>query len=364
MRHPCAQRGARGFLQHPFVHHLQVVMVLKWRRGVRFWNPVLLCSEDGWLTDECAGLNVPVIIEPFPSSRSVLARLFGTGAFVRRVKSRLDEASIVPAVVHANDHTEGLLAHPLAMELGARSAIFFRSSGMTKRDFFKYGCDKFDALIAVGVQLQSQIRKWSPQNPVSMIYDGIDEAEFLPVSGKKASYPQRVLVLGHGGEAKGWPDLVEALRLLVASGVALPTFCFIEVASQHSLGEVLSGMDIRYEFLARREDFRSLICEFDLVINPSRRESFGMSAIEVLAAAVPLLSSRTGVIEMVLRKPEMLFAPNDPRSLALALGNLLKNWGDLDFGVAQAQANIRRQFLIGHSAATLDDLYRRLLKTN
>jgi len=62
---------------------------------------------------------------------------------------------------------------------------------------------------------------------------------------------------------------------------------------------------------------------YDLVINPSRMESFGTAAIEVLAAGVPLLSSRTGVIEQVQESAEMLFPPHRPEALASALKNVL-----------------------------------------
>lgn len=86
-----------------------------------------------------------------------------------------------------------------------------------------------------------------------------------------------------------------------------------------------------------------------------------MAAIEVLAAGVPLLSSRTGVIEQVQTNPELLFLPKDPASLANALENVFRHWNRIDFGVAEAQRRIREHFLIDRTATELDAVYRELL---
>jgi glycosyltransferase involved in cell wall biosynthesis len=102
---------------------------------------------------------------------------------------------------------------------------------------------------------------------------------------------------------------------------------------------------------------------YDLVINPSRMETFGMAAIEVLAAGVPLLSSRTGVMEQVQDAEEMLFAPARPDQLAFALKHLLQEWPRIDLGVVGCQENIRRRFLIDKTVDRLTAAYDRLLRT-
>ena len=117
---------------------------------------------------------------------------------------------------------------------------------------------------------------------------------------------------------------------------------------------------VQCSFLGRVEKFRDLVREYDLVINPSRMETFGMAAVEVLAAGVPLLSSRTGVIEDVQTNPAMLFEPANPASLAQALRGVLEGWSGMDFGVAPAQRNIRRKFMIDHAAAALGETLKEL----
>jgi glycosyltransferase involved in cell wall biosynthesis len=116
----------------------------------------------------------------------------------------------------------------------------------------------------------------------------------------------------------------------------------------------------RCNFLGRVEAFRELVLGYDLVINPSRMETFGMAAIEVLAAGVPLLSSRTGVIEEVLGVAPMLFPAGQPTALASAFEHIFENWAKIEFGVADAQAKIREGFLVDRSAELLDSVYHKL----
>ncbi|MEX2129071.1 MAG: hypothetical protein WD871_12640, partial [Xanthobacteraceae bacterium] len=189
--------------------------------GMRRWSPMLLCSGGGWLVEECARYGVPVVEEGFPSSRSIPARLYGNNAFGRRIAGKLDAQSARPAIVHANDHTEGLLALELAKRLGARSAIFVRSPSMTRRDYFKYRCDRYDFISAVGDEIQARVQAWHAGREIALIHDGIYAEEFGPPRPKSAGPPSRVLAIGSALEWKGWADLTEALFRLEQEG-ALP----------------------------------------------------------------------------------------------------------------------------------------------
>jgi len=140
---------------------------------IRQWNPLVLCGEPGWLTEECQRLGIPVVQFRFPPSRTLAARLVQNRLFVRRVGARLRELGLRPSIIHANDHGEALLALGLAQRVGAKSAIFFRSSGMTRRDYFKYGCERFDFAAVVGPKLETTIKSWGVRNPPLPLYDGL-----------------------------------------------------------------------------------------------------------------------------------------------------------------------------------------------
>ncbi len=332
--------------------------------NARQWDPVLVCSRPGWLTSECEQAGVRVICEEFPRSRSLSSRLFGNARFANEVAQKLRGSTSDVAIVHANDHLEGILGLMLAKKLRTPRAIFLRSPGMTKRDYFKYRCNEYDLIAAVGDKLQSRVQAWDPARKIELIHDGITEAEFSEPKTKLAKTPDRVLVIGSPLDWKGWADLTEALYLLEQER-ALPPMIFDFTGAEPNaktndlkLSRLVSS---RCNFLGRVEGFRDLVRGYDLVVNPTRMESFGMAAVEVLAAGVPLLSSQTGIIEQVQMRKEMLFQPRKPSALAASLRNVLTRWKDIDFGLVSAQKYIRQNFLIGNTIAKLQIAYDCLL---
>jgi glycosyltransferase involved in cell wall biosynthesis len=330
---------------------------------VRTWRPIVLCSEIGWLTQECERLAIPCIVTPFPRSRSFIGRVYQISAFVREVCSKLEAASILPTIIHANDHWEGILGIRLASSLHARSAIFLRTSRLTEQQYYKYRCNEFDVIAAIGEQLRAKTQSWDAGNEIKLIFDGIGQDEFCPPKPKPLQRPTRILAIGAKRASKGWADLVAALGILEKNNGTRPDIVDFT-------GELPSREenDIKREhltattcnFLGHVDRFRELVLRYDLVINPSRTDSFGMAAVEVLAAGVPLLSSRTGVLGEIIDKEYMLFPPSQPEALASAIANILDHWGDLDFGVKGAQENIRARFMACHSADMVDALYKSL----
>jgi glycosyltransferase involved in cell wall biosynthesis len=334
------------------------------QENIQQWRPAVVCSQPGWFTEECAKLGVRCIIVPFPRSRSLGARLFKNEAFVSDVCRELDRLSIRPAIVHANDHWEGILSIRLASALKARSAIFLRTSRLTQRQYRKYRCNEFDFIAAVGEPLRANTQAWDANNVIHLTYDGISRGEFSPPKAKAARAPSRVLAIGAVRVSKGWADLVEALSILERDGRRRPDVVDFtgRLPSRWENDLKLERLTrTQCNFIGRVDEFRELVLGYDLVINPSRSESFGMAAIEVLAAGVPLLSSRAGVLGRVVDEDHMLFPVSRPGALASAIHNLLANWETLDLGVEQAQKNIRENFLIEQAAAEIDRHYQQLV---
>lgn len=323
---------------------------------MRPWQPVLVCSEAGWLNAECERNGVAVIVEPFPGSRALTARLWGNAAFARRVATRVAALPGTPAIVHANDHWEGLLGLAVARELHARTVMHLRSPGMSQSDYLKYRCGDYDSVVAVGDEIQARAKSWDTTKDIRLVHDGIELSEFSEPKPKAAEFPRRVLVLGSPLDWKGWADLTEALFQLEQAGV-LPELQFDFTGAQPDPAKndlkLARLRRARCQFLGRVEQFRELVLGYDLAIHPSRMETFAMAAVEVLAAGVPLLTTRTGILDQVQERADLLVPPRDPAALAAALRNLLQNWPTADFDLPRCQANLRAKFLVEHTVAKL-----------
>jgi glycosyltransferase involved in cell wall biosynthesis len=326
-------------------------------------NPVVLCAESGWLIEECRRLGITTIQVKFPPSRTLAARLIQNHWFAHSVAARLAALGIRPSIVHANDHGEALLALALAQKFDAKTAVFFRSSGMTKRDYFKYGCDRFDFTAAVGPKLETTVKSWSVPNPPIPLYDGLYPEEILPPKPKPAEFPPRWLVIGSPHPAKGWSDLAEALYRLQSRG-RLPglhlDFTGDEPSAVANDLQLVRLQNVTVRFLGRVEDFVQAIRTYDLVINPSRSETSGMAALEVIAAGVPLLTSKAGIIEYYQLCPELLFEPRNPAALADTIAALINNWHSFDPMISLSQKKILSELNIHDSVKTLVAEYNRL----
>ncbi len=102
----------------------------------------------------------------------------------------------------------------------------------------------------------------------------------------------------------------------------------------------------KFVFIGRTENFTNLVRQYDLVIHPSREESFGIAPMEILAAGVPLLCSRVGAIAKIRNAAEWMFEPRNPNDLALKLAFLHDNWTKIVPDTANCQMQIRRQFMM------------------
>ncbi len=310
-------------------------------------RPMVVTAAPGWLTEACLGADIPVETLPFPSSRSLAGRLWGRRLWARRLAARLRQLGQAPALVVGNDHQESLLTRSLAEALGVPSGVILRSSGMIARDFAKYGCARHDVVFAIGENFLNRVHAFPGGKRALPLFDGLADEDFVAAAPLSPAFPERALVLGTPHSDKGWGDLMLALGRLPAEAparrlrldfTAIPTD-----AERAHLG--LERFDLSLcRFLDHTDDFAARLAGYDLVINPSRRETFGMAALEALAAGRLLVSSRTGVIERVLDEPELLFNPADVEGLANILLQLPTVWARMPPVIGAARQRLRTIF--------------------
>jgi glycosyltransferase involved in cell wall biosynthesis len=132
--------------------------------------------------------------------------------------------------------------------------------------------------------------------------------------------PERfsALFLGRLTEEKGVRVLLEAARLLEGSG--LP----IQVAGDGPLRDEVEAAQDRLRYLGHVEDPAAAYAGAGVVLVPSLREGFGLTALEAMASARPVIASRVGGLPEVIQEGEtgVLVAPGDASALAEAIREL------------------------------------------
>lgn len=294
--------------------------------------PVLVCDHEGWLTGATRSLGVQVEIVPFPSSRALGARLRGNRRFGAEVVRRVPDVG----VVLANDHIEGLLAQQVARRAGVPWQAILRSAGMRRRDADKYAIAAASEVWAVGWRLRELAAGWL-EAPVRAYPEGVLASEWGPLRPRGGGFPRRVLLAGSADPGKGWADLWAALERL-PDGFPPVRWTCTGVAPEVP-PRLPGGHEV--EFVGRVEEVRALIEQFELVVHPSRAETFGLFVLEAWAAGVPTLATRCGLLEAVELPAAFTCAPEDPEGLAAALEGLRAQWSQLGPPAEAARAALR-----------------------
>lgn len=339
-------------------------------KAIADYNPILVASSTGWLTEFAESIGVDVISTKFPSSRSVAGRFWGNESFARKIRSKVRAIQRKvdrnrPLIIHGNDHPDSLLTYQISKMLSARSVITLRTPNMSRRDFFKYQCDRHEAIVSVGDHLFQEARSYAPGRHHALVYNGVTDEEFYPVGNPKPSPISRVLVLGAADERKGWQDLFDALFLLEQSGKCeiFPEFVFLGEQYGIDMEEHFKSNRLKkfkVKFMKQVQDYADVIRSFPLVIHTSRNESFGMAALETVAAGVPLLAADTGMIRQFVENEDFLFPSGDTISLAdrlIFLFRLSQIEINQSFAPKQRQARVKSRFSTTQTLASLTKIY-------
>lgn len=336
----CLQRLLVSFFTHPSYY------------------PILVCAEKGWLTNKAEANAITTLQFPFASPRSLVSRLGGFRFFSHKLFLQLRKKYSDIAIIHANDYQEVPLAIALGKKFGVKTAVFLRSSGMKKNDFFKYQCHHCDFIISIDQSFIKEIKPWVNHKSIYFIPDGLLAEEFFPIK-KTHQFPLNLVVIGTSARNKGWKDVYFALQKLPKAELAnIQRIDFIAANKNDRISDYIpSHLGLKGELFLRTESFIEFIQKYDLVINPSRRETFGMAAIETIAAGIPLLSTPVGILPSVFDDKRLLFEVNNPTSLSNALQIVMQQWDTIVFDSIQKM--VKHHLLIDNAIEKLAKLYEK-----
>ncbi len=188
----------------------------------------------------------------------------------------------------------------------------------------------------------------------------------VPVVEDAAGERERTILLAQRLEPeKGGAD---AVRAFAASGLADAGWLLLVAGdgSQRAQMERLAGelgVNAAARFLGRRDDVPELMGTAGMLIAPCPIEGLGLTALEAMAAGLPVVAAGAGGhLETVgLAEDAALYAPGDVASAAQQLHRL---GGDADLRRAYGErlrAVQRRSFTVERQADAVEEFYRRVL---
>lgn len=299
-------------------------------------------------------------------------------------------------IVHANFFMSGQVAAELRRALGVPFVVTFHALGKVRR-LHQGAADGFppererietaviaeaDRVIAECPQDEDDLIRLYGADPrrISIVPCGFDPAEFSPRDKSAArrrlgldTDERIVLQLGRIVPRKGIDTVIEAVgklhrdhrikaRLLVVGGPD-------RVVTRASAPELARLMDLAARegvadlvtFVGRRD--RSELADYyaaaDIFVSTPWYEPFGITPLEAMACATPVIGADVGGIKYTVRDGEtgFLVPPRDPTALADRLARLLSNERLLTAFAANGLARVRRAFTWRHVAQALSDVY-------
>jgi D-inositol-3-phosphate glycosyltransferase len=246
-------------------------------------------------------------------------------------------------------------------------------------------CALADSLIAANPDERADLvwRFGTPAEKVCTIPPGVDLDLFQP-RDRTASRAELgiapdervILFVGRIDPIKGIDTLLDAVAILAADDDLQPKPTVLLVggdldAAGEPIGPLTTvreaaralGVAERFRFLGSQPQNRLPVfyAAADVVVVPSRYESFGLVAVEALACGAPVVASRAGGLKFTIDEGVggLLVPPQSAPALASALGMVLTDEALRANLAAGARPSVER-FAWPTVAAAIEHVYRRL----
>ncbi len=279
-------------------------------------------------------------------------------------------------VWHARRNTEMALGLIFRRLLRRRYRLLFTSAAQRHHTgFTKWLIRQQDALIATSPKAASYLER-----PATVILHGVDTTIFHPAQDKRALRdslgldPDAVMIgcFGRVRAQKGVDLLVRAaLRLfpdrpraqMVFTGRITPDNEAFVAGLKSEIDA--AGLTGRIRFLGELpwEDVVRHYQAMDLFAAPARWEGFGLTPLEAMACGVPVVATRVGAYDTLIREAETgsLVPPDDLDALTGALRHWLDDAPAREAAGRAARAHVVANHSIEDEARAIVAVYRGLL---
>lgn len=279
-------------------------------------------------------------------------------------------------VWHARRNTEMVLGLALRHILRRHYRLLFTSAAQRAHTgLTRWLIRRQDAVIATSAQAAGYLER-----PATVIQHGVDTSVFHPAPDRAALRrdlgldPDAVLVgcFGRVRAQKGVDLLVEAAlatfprhpraQLIMAGRITPDNRGFADDLIARAQA---AGFGDRIRFLGELP-WAQVVRHYqalDLFAAPARWEGFGLTPLEAMACGVPVIASRVGAYESLIRDGETgtLIPRDDAAALAAALDHWLSDDAARAAAGRAARAHVTAHHTIEAEAAAIVAVYRDLL---
>ncbi len=222
---------------------------------------------------------------------------------------------------------------------------------------------------------------------LQVIYPGVNKDLFCPVPHEELPSCEEaeacLLYVGRIEPVKGLMDIVAAMGILqerapdlfsrvclkVIGGGRMGQDDFHDNAEIRSIRDSLcaQGMENKVHFLGSmpQDDLKRFYSAAKALVVPSLYESFGLVVVEALACGTPVLVSKIGKMQSIVKDGStgFSFRPNDPASLATCLQYFFAHRDSL-WSAEKIRADVTERFSWGKTAGQTYGVFEELVKNH
>ncbi|HRV20229.1 MAG TPA: glycosyltransferase family 4 protein [Anaerohalosphaeraceae bacterium] len=228
--------------------------------------------------------------------------------------------------------------------------------------------------IAVSNSVAKDLERCSsiPRRSIKVVYNAVDTKTFTFDPYKRKSFRDQLgitdsdIVIGYAGRLsyeKGPDILLDAFAELIKKN---PAFLLVFAGdgnmekSLHARAAVF-GIGHRVKFLGFRQDIADVLNIFDIGCIPSRREAFGLAAIEMMSMKIPVIASHVGCFGEILtdRQNALILKANTPAHICQSILQLVED-ADLRQHLTANASSYVQQFSVPELVSQIHNIYRQI----
>ncbi|MFC3164561.1 glycosyltransferase family 4 protein [Ciceribacter thiooxidans] len=278
-------------------------------------------------------------------------------------------------VWHARRNNEMLAGLVLRDLLRMPLKILFTSASQRRHTrWTKALIARVDAVVATSARTAAYL---DVEN--SVVMHGIDTARFFPPADKAAAKqavgldPERKIAgcFGRVRRQKGTDLFVDTMIALlpgrpdwiaIVAGRATASHAAFETELRERVAK--AGLSDRILFVGEHTNINDWYRALDLFVAPQRWEGFGLTPLEAMATAVPVVATDVGAFRELIvtgeRETGVVIPADDLAAMTTAAGAFMDDPARLSAAGARALAHVTEKFSIEREARRLGEIYASL----
>ncbi|MCU0832208.1 MAG: glycosyltransferase family 4 protein [Rhizobiaceae bacterium] len=248
--------------------------------------------------------------------------------------------------------------------------VFTSASQRAHKPFTRFLIARMDAVIATSRKTAGYLAV-----PSTVIMHGIDLERFTPPASRKAAKAavgldpakRHLGCFGRIRHQKGTDVFLEAAIALLAANPDWDAVIAGRATAEHAAFEsqlkrraAEAGLDARIHFVGEHRDIERWYQALDLYVAPQRWEGFGLTPLEAMACAVPVIATDVGAFSELVVEGETgcVVQTSQPRLIVDTASRLMKDDGMLKRMGGAARAHVEAHFALASEVRALMQVYR------